>query len=57
MCMCTMICALPDILVSLYVETVEVVVLDHTLLFLFIFTLAALHYGQLHLHGDVHRKD
>lgn len=48
----------PDVLVSLHVETVEVVVLDQTLLVLLVLALPKpLHDGQLHLHGDVDRQD
>lgn len=50
------LCVLPDILMSFHIETVEVVVSDHTLLFFFVFAFAALHYSQFHLHGDVYRK-
>ena len=45
---------LPDVLVPLDVEAVEVVVLHQPLLLLLVLALLqALHDGQLHLHGDV----
>lgn len=47
---------LPDVLVSLDVETVEVIVFDQPLLRLFIFAFTAFHYGQLHLHRNIHRQ-
>lgn len=44
----------PDILVPLDIQTVEVVIFDESLLLFFVFTvLQALHDCQLHLHGDV----
>lgn len=47
----------PDVLMPLDIQAVEVVIFDQTLLLCFIFTvLQTFHDGQLHLHGDVDRQ-
>ena len=48
---------IPDVLMSLHIQAVEVVVLYEALLSLLVFAvLQPLHDGQLHLHGDVDRE-